>query len=85
MLYKKKDTKKSRKNPENFPKIFWNKFFFDFFISKSRNREEFTKFNLENESRNSGDHEFWNHEMRGSPVSNYTDRNNLVNLAIQVT
>jgi hypothetical protein len=32
--------------------------FLTFFILISRNREEFTKLNLENESRNREDHEF---------------------------
>ena len=36
--------------------------------SKSWNGEEFTKLRPETESQNSGDHELWNHEMRGSPV-----------------
>ena len=39
-----------------------------FFSSKSWNGEEFTKLRPERESRNSGDHELWNHEMRESPV-----------------
>jgi hypothetical protein len=70
-LKQKKIPKKSRK--------FSDFFFFYFFISKSRNREEFTKFNLENESRNSGDHEFWNHEMRGSPVLLITNYSTFMN------
>ena len=68
-LYMKKDTnkhQKSEKNPKNFLIFFLT--FLTFFILISRNREEFTKLNLENESRNREDHEFWNHEMRGSPV-----------------
>ena len=51
-----------------FPKFFFG-FFFSFLRSKSRNDGEFTNLMPEIESRNGGDHEFWNHEMRGSPVS----------------
>ena len=42
-------------------------FFLQIFL-KSRNREDFTNLVPEIKSRNSGDHEFWNHEMRGPPV-----------------
>ena len=42
----------------NSPSFFW----------KSWNGEEFTESVPETESRNSEDHKFWNHEMRGSPV-----------------
>ena len=41
--------------------FFFSKFFFDFFF---RNHEMRPKM----ESRNSGDHELWNHEMQGFPV-----------------
>ena len=47
---------------------------------KSWNGEEFPKLIIKPESRNSGNHELWNHEMRGSPVlcfHKYT--NSLVN------
>ena len=55
-------------NLKFFQKISKKKFFFGFFFSKSWNGGEFTKLRPETESRNRGDHELWNHEMRGSPV-----------------
>ena len=50
--------------------------FWFFFSSKSWNWEELTKLRPETESRNRGDHELWNHKMRGSPVCN-TEHSNL--------
>ena len=59
-LHTKEMGKNFQKNQKKILKFSEKKFFFffAFFISKSRNREEFTKSNLEKESRNSGDHEF---------------------------
>ena len=49
-------------------KISEKNFFFWIFFSKSWNEGEFTNLRPETESRNRGDHELWNHEMRGFPV-----------------
>ena len=61
MILKKKKSKKSKKKSHFF-------LLFLIFFSKSWNGEEFTKLRPETESPNSGDHELWNHEMRGSPL-----------------
>ena len=63
---KKKIQKKIQKNFRKFSK---KKFFFAFFISKSRNCEEFKKWMPKMESRICEDHELWNHEMRGSWIT----------------
>ena len=57
-----------KKIPKNFRKFSKKIFFFAFFGSKSRNGGEIHEIRPETESRNSGDHEFWNHEMGGPPV-----------------
>ena len=54
----KKNPKKDSKK-KNLPKTNFD--FFDFFLQKRP----------ETESRNSGDHELWNHEMQGSPVCHF--------------
>ena len=65
----KNKVKKKRKYKYFFRKFFLKKLFSAIFWgSKSRNSGESTKFRPEIESRNSGDHEFWNHEMRRPPV-----------------
>jgi hypothetical protein len=43
----------------------WN---FLIFFLKIMKGGEFTKLGPETESRNGGDHKFWIHELRGSPV-----------------
>ena len=45
-------------------------FFMDFFY-QNLEKGEFTKLRPETESRSSGNHELWNHEIQGSPVSTY--------------
>ena len=67
-VYKQKTINKNLKTKKNPKFFFWNFFFLGFFSEKSWNGEEFTKLRPETESRNSGDHELWNHEMRGSPI-----------------
>ena len=64
-----KNKKKGKKSKKNLKKKIEKNIFAICLGSKSRNREEFTKLRPKTESRNSGDHEFWNHEMRGSPVA----------------
>ena len=56
-----KQKKNPKKNSEK--KISEKKFFFWIFFLQ--NHEIWPQ----TESRNGGDHELWNHEMRGSPVS----------------
>ena len=65
-VYKQKTMNKNFE--KKIQKICEKQLFFWFFSSKSWNGEEFTKLRPETESRNSGDYELWNHEMRGSPV-----------------
>ena len=48
--------------------IFLKKYFLWVYFSKSWNGREFMKLRPKTESRSSWDHEFWNHEMRGSLV-----------------
>ena len=67
-VYKKGTIKQKQLRCEVFPKISEKKIFFGFFFSKSWNEGEFTNLRPETESRNRGDHELWNHEMRGFPV-----------------
>ena len=65
-----KPWKKIGNNDENWKKNPEKKFFFfAIFFSKSRNGEDFHEISAETKSRNSGDHEFWNHEMWGPPVN----------------
>ena len=61
MILKKKSKKKN-------PKIFQKNFFFAFFLVKIPKWRGNHEFMPKTESRNGGHHEFWNHEMRGSPV-----------------
>ena len=65
-VYKQKNIDKNLKKKKKWD-FFLKKL--GFFSEKSWYGEEFTKLRPETESRNSGDHEFWNHEMRGSPVA----------------
>ena len=51
-----------------FSKKILKKKILGFFFSKSWNGGKFTKLRPEIESRNGGDHELWNHEIRGLPV-----------------
>ena len=51
-----------------------SKFFFAFFISKSRNCREFTKLMPETESRICEDHELWNPKMWGPPALHFFKR-----------
>ena len=55
---KSKNLKFSEKNPD---------FFFNFF-SRSWNGGDFHEIGPQTESRNSRDHDLWNHEMQGPPV-----------------
>ena len=67
-VYKQKAIQNSWKSEIFSEKISEKKFFFWIFFSKSWNEGEFTNLRPETESRNRGDHELWNHEMRGFPV-----------------
>ena len=57
-----------KKIQKNFRKISKKNFFFAFFLVKILKWRENSQIWGLKQSRNSGDHEFWNHEMRGSPV-----------------
>ena len=64
-----KYVRNKRQKPEIFgEKKSKKKFFFANYYSKSRNGGEIHEIGALNKSRNGGDHEFWNHEMRESPV-----------------
>ena len=66
-VYKQKKTIK--KVGKKIRKFFLKKKIFWIFFSKLN---QFTKLRPETESRNSGDHELWNHKMQESPVDGET-------------
>ena len=57
-----------KKIPKNLRKFFEKNFFFCFFLVKIPKWQGNSRIWGLKQLRNSGDHEFWNHEMWGSPV-----------------